>query len=179
MLGVGELLVTSIDREGTWMGFDLDLVRSIADAVKIPVIAHGGAGKLEYIEAVTASSNASAVGFGSIVVFQKRIWGPCQFSERGQYKVSMKKPNFSFSELESQLQKAVNMGYQILTCAEYAERKGNIDQPTIVNRIDIDVSVKKLTVSVKYFLKMEYAVLFLYDYTRMSITHFHLKIIAL
>lgn len=55
----------------------------------------------------------------------------------------MKKPSFSFSDLESQFQKAVSMGYEILTCAEYAERKGNIDQPTIVNRVDIDVSVKK------------------------------------
>lgn len=74
-LGVGELLVTSIDREGTWMGFDLDLVRSITDAVSIPVIAHGGAGKPEHIEAAIVSSNASAVGLGSMVVFQKKDMG--------------------------------------------------------------------------------------------------------
>lgn len=73
--GVGELLVTSIDHEGTWAGFDLDLVRSIADAVKIPVVAHGGAGKPEHIEAVISSSNASAVGLGSMVVFQKKDMG--------------------------------------------------------------------------------------------------------
>lgn len=74
-LGAGEILLTSIDREGTWSGFDLDLVRSVAEAVDIPVIANGGAGSLEDIGQVVKSASASAVALGSMVVFQKKDMG--------------------------------------------------------------------------------------------------------
>jgi cyclase len=74
-MGAGEILLTSINREGTWDGFDLDLVRSVADAVSIPVIAHGGAGTVEHIKKVVQESNASAVALGSMVVFQKKGMG--------------------------------------------------------------------------------------------------------
>ena len=74
-LGAGEILLTSIDREGTWEGFDLDLVRRVADAVSIPVIAHGGAGGVEDIGKVVKQANASAVALGSMVVFQKKGMG--------------------------------------------------------------------------------------------------------
>jgi imidazole glycerol-phosphate synthase subunit HisF len=67
--GAGEILVTSIDRDGTMSGYDLDLVRTVAAAVDIPVIACGGAGKLtDFREAVDAG--ASAVAAGSMVVYQ-------------------------------------------------------------------------------------------------------------
>ncbi len=74
-LGAGEILLTSIDREGTWEGFDLDLVRKVTDAVSIPVIAHGGAGNVEHIGQVLRDANASAVALGSMVVFQKKGMG--------------------------------------------------------------------------------------------------------
>lgn len=74
-LGAGEILLTSIDREGTWDGFDLELVKSITDTVSIPVIAHGGAGTLEHIGQVVKKANASAVALGSMVVFQKKGMG--------------------------------------------------------------------------------------------------------
>ena len=74
-LGAGEILLTSIDREGTWAGFDLDLIRRVTDAVSIPVIAHGGAGKFEDIRNVVNRANASAVALGSMVVFQKKGMG--------------------------------------------------------------------------------------------------------
>lgn len=74
-LGCGEILLTSIEREGTWLGFDLDLVRRVAGAVDLPVIAHGGAGKLEHIEQVLGQSGASAVALGSMVVYQKKDMG--------------------------------------------------------------------------------------------------------
>lgn len=73
--GAGEILLTSIDREGTWQGFDLELVRTVADAVRVPVIAHGGAGSLEHIAQVVGEAGASAVALGSLVVFQKRGCG--------------------------------------------------------------------------------------------------------
>ena len=70
--GTGEILLTSVDREGTWEGFDLDLVKRIVDAVSIPVIAHGGAGCVEDIGKVVQQAGASAVALGSMVVFQKK-----------------------------------------------------------------------------------------------------------
>ncbi len=74
-MGAGEILLTSINREGTWEGFDLDLIKSVTDAVSIPVIAHGGAGSLKHIRQVVKESHASAVALGSIVVFQKKGMG--------------------------------------------------------------------------------------------------------
>jgi cyclase len=70
--GAGEILLTSIDNEGTWNGFDLELIKRVTDAVTIPVIAHGGAGCIEHIMQVIKKSNASAVALGSMVVFQKK-----------------------------------------------------------------------------------------------------------
>lgn len=74
-MGAGEILLTSIDREGTWEGFDLHLVRKITDAVTIPVIAHGGAGNVEHIVESVKYGNASAIALGSMVVFQKKEMG--------------------------------------------------------------------------------------------------------
>lgn len=74
-LGAGEILLTSIDQEGTWEGFDLDLVKSVASAVNVPVIAHGGAGTVDHIGKVVKQAGASAVALGSMVVFQKKEMG--------------------------------------------------------------------------------------------------------
>lgn len=74
-MGAGEILLTSIEREGSWSGFDLDLVREVSDAVSIPVIAHGGAGSVDDIGLVVSEAHASAVALGSMVVFQKKGMG--------------------------------------------------------------------------------------------------------
>ena len=74
-LGAGEILLTSIDREGTWQGFDIELIKAVSDAVNIPVIAHGGAGCREHIKKVVKNGGASAVALGSMVVFQKKGMG--------------------------------------------------------------------------------------------------------
>jgi cyclase len=73
--GAGEILITSVDREGTWSGFDLDLVKEVSGAVDIPVIAHGGAGKLSDLTYAVCKAGASAVAVGSMVVFQKKGMG--------------------------------------------------------------------------------------------------------
>lgn len=73
--GAGEILLTSIDREGTWQGYDLDLVQSVATAVSIPVIANGGAGNVRDIGDVLRKGGASAAAVGSMVVFQKQGMG--------------------------------------------------------------------------------------------------------
>jgi len=73
--GAGEILLTSIEREGTWKGFDTDLVKKIVDASSLPVIAHGGAGSVKDIEEVVKKTNVSAVALGSMVVYQGKDLG--------------------------------------------------------------------------------------------------------
>ncbi len=60
-LGAGEILLTSMDRDGTKDGYDIELTRAITDAVNIPVIASGGAGKLEHFLEVIVEADADAV----------------------------------------------------------------------------------------------------------------------
>jgi imidazole glycerol-phosphate synthase subunit HisF len=59
--GAGEVLLTSIDRDGTSAGYDLELTRTVADAVAVPVIASGGAGDLDHLAAGVAKGGADAV----------------------------------------------------------------------------------------------------------------------
>jgi cyclase len=68
-LGAGEILLTSMDRDGTRDGYDLKLTRMIADAVRIPVIASGGAGQLEHFYEALTTGGASAVLAASLFHF--------------------------------------------------------------------------------------------------------------
>ena len=68
-LGAGELLVTSMDRDGTRCGYDLDLVRAIADRTSVPVVASGGVGTLDDLVAGVTQGHASAVLAASIFHF--------------------------------------------------------------------------------------------------------------
>src|ERR1700712_1086112 len=68
-LGAGELLVTSMDGDGTQAGYDLALTRAIADAVRVPVIASGGVGTLDHLVAGVTEGHASAVLAASIFHF--------------------------------------------------------------------------------------------------------------
>ncbi len=70
-LGAGELLVTSMDGDGTQAGYDLALTRTIADAVSVPVIASGGVGTLDHLVAGVVEGHASAVLAASIFHFGK------------------------------------------------------------------------------------------------------------
>ena len=68
-LGAGEILLTSMDRDGTRDGYDLELTRAAADAVRIPVIASGGAGRLEHFYEALTEGGASAVLAASLFHF--------------------------------------------------------------------------------------------------------------
>ncbi len=68
-LGAGEILLTSMDRDGTKAGFDLELTRAIADAVRVPVIASGGVGTLDHLVEGVLEGHASAVLAASIFHF--------------------------------------------------------------------------------------------------------------
>ena len=74
-LGAGEILLTSMDRDGTKDGFDLELTRAIADAVAVPVIASGGVGILEHLVEGVTKGHASAVLAASIFHFGEHTIG--------------------------------------------------------------------------------------------------------
>lgn len=69
--GAGEILINSIDQDGTFGGYDIALVRSVADAVDVPLIACGGAGNLDDLARAVNDGHASAVAAGSFFVFQR------------------------------------------------------------------------------------------------------------
>lgn len=71
-LGAGEIMITSIDQEGSMAGYDLELTRSVSEAVQIPVIASGGAGSLDDFQKAVKVGKASAVSAGSFFVFHGR-----------------------------------------------------------------------------------------------------------
>ena len=73
--GAGEILLTSIDLDGTWEGYDIDLVRQVSTAVDIPVIACGGAGRLADFSLLFEKTDASAAAAGSLFVYQKKGLG--------------------------------------------------------------------------------------------------------
>ncbi|HEX6623454.1 MAG TPA: HisA/HisF-related TIM barrel protein, partial [Pyrinomonadaceae bacterium] len=68
-LGAGEILLTSMDRDGSLDGYDVELTRAVADAVRIPVIASGGAGTLEHFYEALTTGGASAVLAASLFHF--------------------------------------------------------------------------------------------------------------
>ncbi|KZW98829.1 imidazole glycerol phosphate synthase [Pseudoalteromonas luteoviolacea] len=73
-LGAGEILLTNIDREGTWDGYDYELIESLAGHLTIPVVANGGAGGTQdFVQA--KGRGASAIAAGSLFVYQKKGMG--------------------------------------------------------------------------------------------------------
>jgi cyclase len=68
-MGAGEILINSIDRDGTMKGYDIELIKNVSNKVNIPVIASGGAGKLEDFSDAINEGNASAAAAGAFFVF--------------------------------------------------------------------------------------------------------------
>jgi imidazole glycerol-phosphate synthase subunit HisF len=73
--GAGEILLNSVDRDGTWTGYDIDLIKRMTGDILIPLIALGGAGKISDFYNAVSKGNASAVAAGSMFVFQGRDLG--------------------------------------------------------------------------------------------------------
>jgi cyclase len=69
--GAGEILLTSMDADGTKDGYDIELTAAVADAVSVPVIASGGCGSIEHIHEVFRSTGASAALAASIFHYQQ------------------------------------------------------------------------------------------------------------
>ena len=70
-LGAGEILVTSIDREGTRKGFDVELIRAVAQAVPIPVIASGGMGSVDHLVDIVNQGHADAVAMADVLHYDR------------------------------------------------------------------------------------------------------------
>ena len=70
-MGAGEILLTSVDREGTRSGFDIELVRAVTSAVEIPVIASGGMGKLSDMHDVVLDGGADAVAIADMLHYDR------------------------------------------------------------------------------------------------------------
>jgi cyclase len=83
-LGAGEILLTSIDRDGTMTGFDLEVTRAVADAVSIPVIASGGAGSAEHLRLAFTEGHADAAAVGSLFHFSDH----CPIKVKAQLRIA-------------------------------------------------------------------------------------------
>ncbi len=70
-LGAGEILLTSVDREGTRKGFDINLIKSVTDSVQVPVIASGGMGKEEDLINVVQDGGADAIAIADLLHYNK------------------------------------------------------------------------------------------------------------
>jgi imidazole glycerol-phosphate synthase subunit HisF len=109
-LGAGELVVTSINQEGTGKGFDIELTAEIADAVPIPVIAHGGGGNAEHVFDVFDTAHAQAVCLASLLHYNVvRDNNPIDSQSEGNVEFLKRRDEFSvikdrpLPELKSEL----------------------------------------------------------------------------
>lgn len=66
-LGAGEIVITSVDRDGTGLGYDIELIKLVSEGVNIPVVAHGGAGKAEHVSEAIIKGGAHAVAVASVL----------------------------------------------------------------------------------------------------------------
>ena len=96
-LGAGEILLTSIDNEGTGKGFDIDLIRKVSESISIPVIAAGGAGKMEHVKEVVIDGKANAVCVASMLHYKtiEVDFGEDDYSDEGNTTYLKSKRKFS------------------------------------------------------------------------------------
>lgn len=101
ILGAGEILLTSIDCDGTGEGFDLELIRMVSDAVSIPVIASGGAGKVEDVKMALVDARADAVAMAALLHYSSLSCGQAKM-DIGSYSGNTEflKSGIGFSKLQ-------------------------------------------------------------------------------
>jgi cyclase len=74
-IGVGELMLNSVDMEGTWEGYDVETSEQLLNVVDVPVIVSGGCGKVDDLKNILYQSNANAAAIGSMAVYSKKGMG--------------------------------------------------------------------------------------------------------
>jgi len=106
-LGAGELCITSVDREGTGLGFDLTLIQQIAEAVQIPIIAHGGAGSVGHVLDLIRTVQVNAVALASILHYEV-------FKSLGSQAKSFQEGNTNFLRSGAQFSKVQSVSLSTL-----------------------------------------------------------------
>lgn len=114
-LGAGEILLTSIDKEGTGNGYDIELTHAVAELVSIPVIACGGAGKLEHIRQVISQGKADAVAVASILHYDFIRNNKVEFDAAKEGNIEFLKSGKIFSKIEPA---------NLLAIKDYLHKKG-------------------------------------------------------
>ena len=74
-LGVGEIMLQSVDNDGTWQGYDYEVTEQILNAIEVPIIACGGCGSINDLEKILYKTNANAAAIGSMAVYSKKGMG--------------------------------------------------------------------------------------------------------
>ncbi len=98
-LGAGEIILTSIDREGTGEGYDTELVRMVSESVSIPVIACGGAGRVQHIAEVVEEGRADAVAVSSVLHYYFIKNCKVDFEMGGEGNIEFLKSGREFSKI--------------------------------------------------------------------------------
>jgi len=84
-LGIGELLLTSVNQEGTWNGYDTEILDFVNKKINIPLIANGGCGNIDNLKDILYNNNIQAAAIGSMTVYQKKDMGVLvRFPRRSQ-----------------------------------------------------------------------------------------------
>ena len=84
-LGIGEIVLTSVDQEGTWRGYDVKIIDSVNKIIEIPLIANGGCGKIKDLKDILYEKDVQAAAIGSMAVYQKKDMGVLiRFPKRAQ-----------------------------------------------------------------------------------------------
>jgi len=127
-LGAGEILLTSVDRDGTGLGYDLDLARMVSKAVSIPVISSGGPGKLTDIKEVITEGGADAVAIASLLHYDVIKWHKLDFNSFSEGNIEFLKSGKEFTRFEPLAlprikQYLINEGVQ---CRPYTEKLANV-----------------------------------------------------
>lgn len=99
-LGAGEIMLTAIDYEGTGRGYDIELIKMVTDAVTIPVIACGGAGRIDHIREVIVSGKADAVAIASMLHYDFIRNHEVEALTANEGNISFLKSGKSFSKIE-------------------------------------------------------------------------------
>tara|TARA_B110000003_G_scaffold270904_1_gene304135 strand:+ start:1646 stop:2494 length:849 start_codon:yes stop_codon:yes gene_type:complete len=98
--GAGEIFLTSIDKEGTGEGFDLELIREVTSIVDIPVVAHGGPSKYSHLSEVILDASADAISFSSMLHYQT-IGTLKRVKQGAEGNIEFLKSNKSFKNFET------------------------------------------------------------------------------
>jgi cyclase len=100
-LGAGEVILTSVDREGTGLGFDLDLVRNVSGLLTIPLIVHGGAGKMQHVSEILGEEGVDAVALSSLLHYDYIKSNAANLDNRSEGNVDFLKSGRNFGKIDS------------------------------------------------------------------------------